>query len=205
MFPQKKTFSLTTLIALTQLVFLPLVAVLLNFEAVDVRVVHFVGLGLMLGACVGDALLTSEWMGTEFIVWQLVISAGEALVVMSLLMMTTNTVKQPEGPFASGLVNTPRAVAEATGIWLFELIGRWRGGLHSSRLTDQAGQERYTAVQASGMPVGALNETIRQQALVLTLSDAFLVMAAITAALMVLLLILPVRTAPPRIALLQQN
>ena len=200
-----QSFSLTTLIALTQLVFLPLVAVLLNFEAVDVRVVHFVGLGLMLGACVGDALLTSEWMGTEFIVWQLVISAGEALVVMSLLMMTTNTVKQPEGPFASGLVNTPRAIAEATGIWLFELIGRWRGGLHSSRLTDQAGQERYTAVQASGMPVGALNETIRQQALVLTLSDAFLVMAAITAALMVLLLILPVRTAPPRIALLQQN
>ena len=52
-----QSFSLTTLIALTQLVFLPLVAVLLNFEAVDVRVVHFFGIGVMIGPWLGDALV----------------------------------------------------------------------------------------------------------------------------------------------------
>ena len=194
--------------------FLPLVAVLLNFERVDPRVVHFLGLGLLLGACIGDSLLTSVWMGGEFYLWQLTISASEAMVVMSLLQLATNTIKPPEGPYASALVNTPRALGEATSVWLFQLIERWRGGLHSSRLTDQAGQERYTTVYAqgllpSGLPrpgggLATLNETIRLQGTVLTLSDAFLVMAAITAALMVVMLILPVRTYPPRIALLQQ-
>ncbi|NPD70312.1 MFS transporter (plasmid) [Lichenicola cladoniae] len=209
-----QSFALTGGIALTQLVFLPLVAVLLNFERVDPRVVHFLGLGLLLGACIGDSLLTSVWMGGEFYLWQLTISASEAMVVMSLLQLATNTIKPPEGPYASALVNTPRALGEATSVWLFQLIERWRGGLHSSRLTDQAGQERYTTVYAqgllpSGLPrpgggLAALNETIRLQGTVLTLSDAFLVMAAITAALMVVMLILPVRTYPPRIALLQQ-
>ncbi len=217
-----QSFTLTGLIALTQILFLPLVAALLNLERVDARVVHFLGLGLVLGACIGDSLLTSVWMRGEFTLWQLVISAGEAMVVMSLLLLATNTVKPPEGPYASALVNTPRAIGEAASVWLLQLIERWRGGLHSSRLTDQAGQERYTAVQANGtlpndptallpngMPrpgvgLGALDETIRQQGTVLTLSDAFLVMAAITAALMVVMLLLPVRTYPPRIALQQQ-
>ena len=51
---------------------------------------------------------------------------------------------------------------------------------------------------------GALMETIRVQGTVLTLSDAFLITAAIVVALMAVLLILPVRTYPPRIALQQQ-
>ncbi len=209
-----QTFGLTGVIALTQLFFLPLVAVLLNFEHVDARVVHVIGLGLIVGACIGDSLLTSVWMGGQFFLWQLMISAGEAMVVMSLLMLATNTVKPREGPYASALVNTPRAIGEATSVWLVQLIQRWRGGLHSSRLTDQAGQESTSVLHAqatlpSGLPrpgagLAALDETIRAQGTVLTLSDAFLVMAAITAALMVVLLVLPVRTYPPRIALQQQ-
>ena len=205
---------LTSLIALTQLAFLPLVALLLNFERVDARVIQFLGLGLVLGACIGDSLLTSAWMSGEFLLWQLVISAGEAMVVMSLLLLATNTVKPLEGPYASALVNTPRAIGQATSVWLVQLIQRWRGGLHASRLTDQAGQERYTVIQrhgivSNGLPrsgagLGALDETIRQQGTVLTLSDAFLIMAVIIVALMMVMLILPVRTYPPRIALQQQ-
>jgi DHA2 family multidrug resistance protein len=44
-------------------------------------------------------------------------------------------------------------------------------------------------------------EAIQRQASVLSLSDAFLIMAALTVALMVLLLVLPVRSYPPRIQL----
>ncbi len=44
---------------------------------------------------------------------------GQPLVVMSLLLLATNAVKGPqEAPFVSALVNTPRALAEATGVWL---------------------------------------------------------------------------------------
>ena len=46
-----------------------------------------------------------------------------------------------------------------------------------------------------------LNELARQQVLVLTLRDAFIVVGAVVVGLMVVLLVLPVRTYPPRIAL----
>ena len=222
-FRPSQSFGLTFGVAASQLVLLPLLAVLLNFERVDARVVHFLGLCLVLGACVGDSFLTSVWMGPQFFLWQGMISVGDAMVVMSLLLLATNVVKPPEGPYASGLVNTPRALGEAVGTWLLQLITRWRGDLHSSRLTDQAGQERYRAVQASGVlpndpapllpngqprlpgSLGNFADAIQQQVVVLTLSDAFLVFAAITAALMGVVVGRPGRTDPPRIALLQQR
>jgi MFS transporter, DHA2 family, multidrug resistance protein len=46
-----------------------------------------------------------------------------------------------------------------------------------------------------------LNQLARQQVLVLTLRDAFLVVGAVVVGLMLVLLVLPVRTYPPRIAL----
>jgi membrane fusion protein (multidrug efflux system) len=50
---------------------------------------------------------------------------------MPLLMMATNAVARPEeGPFASALINTPRAVAEATNAWFLGLIER--NALHSA-------------------------------------------------------------------------
>ena len=45
----------------------------------------------------------------------------------TLLMMTTNSVASPaEAPFAAALINTSRAVAEATSVWFFAFIDRWR-------------------------------------------------------------------------------
>src|ERR1700737_2212328 len=74
------------------------------------------------------------------------------MVVMPLLMMATNTVASPaEGPFASALVNTSRAVAEATGAWFLELIDRWRNALHSARIIDEAGQDRWRVIQSNGV------------------------------------------------------
>lgn len=212
-----QSYVLTSEIAASQLVLLPLMALVLNVKWVDARVVSFIGLSCILAACIGSSFLNSEWQRDQFYLWQGFQSVGEAMVVMPLLMMATNSVVPQEGPFASSLVNTPRAISAAVGVWLLELIQRWRGALHSNRLADQAGQDRTRLLQGNGnghdtppplLPNGRprsvdsleqFRQAIEHQATVLTLSDGFLLLAAITVFMMVVLFILPVRTYPPRI------
>lgn len=204
-------------IAALQIVMLPLMAVLLDISRVDARVVSFVGLACILAACIGSAGVTVYWNRDQFYFWQALQGIGQPMLVVPLLMIATNSVTPEEGPFASALVNAPRALAEATAAWLFDLIARWRGGLHANRLLDQAGQDRFRTIQArsllpghpspllpDGQPrfPGSLEQfarAIEQQATVLSLGDAFLVMAGLAACLMAVLLVLPVRTWPPRI------
>ncbi len=213
---------ITMEIALLQLLLLPLMAVILNIAWVDARWVSFLGLSCILAACIGDSYLDSDWNRQQFYGWQLLQAIGEAAVVMPLLMFSTNAVKPEEGPLATANVNTPRAVAEAAGTWLLALVTRLRGHLHSDRITDQLGLERFGLIQGPGssrmypgplLPTGAprtpsslrtLNGVVEQQTAVLTLSDAFLVVAAITVFLMIVLLVLTERTYPPRIALAKQ-
>ena len=209
---------ITLPIALSQLVLLPALALLLDIERVDPRVVSFGGIGLFLAATVGNSLITSSWQQSQFFLWQGCAAVGEAMIVMPLLMMATNTIRDPaDGPFASTMVNTMRAVAEPVGVWMVQLIQRWRGGLHYNRLVDQVGQQRFQVIQAQGlipgnlpplMPNGqpsapgsltAFRLAVDVQASVLTLSDAFLIVGALAVALMVVLFILPERTYPPRI------
>jgi len=140
------------------------------------------------------------------------------MVIMPLLMMTTNTVASPaEGPFASALVNTSRALAEAMSAWFLELIDRWRNALHSDRILDEAGQDRWRVIQSNGVlpqypppltPDGqpraanslvAFGHAVQQQAAILAASDTFLILAALTVFLMIVVATLPVRTIPPRI------
>jgi DHA2 family multidrug resistance protein len=99
-----------------------------------------------------------------------------------------------------------------------EIIARWRGGLHSDRLVDQLGQERFSILHSLGMtPRGLagssyvspaiqhLGVELEQQTRVLLLSDAFLVAAGLTVFLMLVLLVIPVRTYPPRIQLVAKG
>ncbi len=213
---------ITTEIALSQLLLLPLMAVLLNLEWVDARWVSFVGLLCILTACIGDSYLDSDWNRAQFYLWQGFQAVGEAAVVMPLLMFSTNVVKPEEGPLATALVNTPRVVAEAAGTWLLTLVTRLRGHLHSDRITDQLGLERFRLIQGRGapglypaplLPSGAprggmslreLNGVAQQQTAVLTFSDQFLVIGGIAVLLMVVLWVLTERTYPPRIALAKQ-
>ncbi len=209
---------ITLVVAISQLVMLPAMALLLDHKAVDSRVVSLIGFILILAACVGSAFVTIYWTRDQFFVWAACQAIGQPMVIMPLLMMATNTVTNPaEGPFASAMVNTPRAVAEAAAAWLFALIDRWRGGLHSDRIVDQIGQERWQVIQGYGplpqyppalLPNGqprtplsldALARAVDQQVAILTTSDTFLVLAFLTLFLIVVLLILPVRTMPPRI------
>ena len=204
-------------IAASQLLLLPLMALILDWEWLDARWVSFVGLCAILAACIGGYHLDSSWNRDQFYLWQALQAVGTAMVVMPLLMMSTNSVTPVEGPFASALINTPRAVGEACSAWLLTVVVRLRGNLHSERITDHLGAIRFGLIQGFGSPhmhafllpdghprlVGSLsqlNQLARQQVLVLTLRDAFLVVGAVVVGLMLVLLVLPVRTYPPRIA-----
>jgi DHA2 family multidrug resistance protein len=211
---------ITLEIALAQLALLPAVAFLLDFPRVDARVVNFIGLALMLTACIGSSLVDYTWNRDQFFFWQAFQAVGQAMAVMSILMMATNSVRsRAEAPFVSALFNMPRAVAEAVGAWLLALIARWRGNLHSDRIIDQIGQNRYSTIQGHGvlpnlptplLPNGfprtpnslqALATVVQEQVEVMTAADTFLVLGALAVFSMVVLLLLPVRTPPPRLLL----
>jgi DHA2 family multidrug resistance protein len=209
---------ITLVVALGQFVMLPAMAFLLDHRNVDARAVTLLGLALMLIACFGASSVDVTWHRDQFYVWQVLQMIGQPMIVMPLLMMATNTVRShSEGPLASALINTTRALAEPVGIWLIELIERWRGALHSERLVDQIGLNRFRTIEAYGllsqdpaplMPNGTPSatgslerfaEAVTQQVHVLTTADVYLVMAALIVAFMTLVVILPERTYPPRV------
>src|ERR1700733_2698101 len=190
---------ITLEIAALQLVMLPAMALLLDYRRVDSRVVSLVGLGLILASCIGSSFLTVYWNRDQFYQWQLLQAIGQPMVIMPLLMMTTNTVAGPaEGPFASALINTSRAIADAAGAWFLGLIDRWRGALPSDRLVDEAGQDRWRVIQGNGvlpqyppplLPNGqprmpgsleVFGRAVEQQVTILTTSDTFLILGALT-------------------------
>lgn len=207
-----QTHLITLTIALMQLLLLPLAARILDFKWLDSRLVSFAGLLCILASSIGASYVDEHWNREQFYLWMVFLAVGEAAIVVPLLMMATNTVKGPhEGPFASALVNTPRAVAETVGVWMMQLIFRLRGGLHSNRILDHLGAHRYQLAEGPGghlLAAGAgpspheiaeLAERVRIQALVLTISDGYLVVAALAIALMIWVSVFPERTYPPRV------
>ncbi|SHL82424.1 MFS transporter, DHA2 family, multidrug resistance protein [Bradyrhizobium lablabi] len=209
---------ITLEIAASQLVMLPAMALLLDYKRVDARVVSLIGLALILASCIGSSFLTVYWNRDQFYLWQLLQAVGQPMVIMPLLMMVTNTVAGPaEGSFASAVVNTSRGLAEAASAWFLELINRWRDALHYDRIADEAGQDRWRVIQSNGvlpqyppplMPDGqlrtpnsleAFSHAVEQQVAILSASDTFLILGALTVFLMVVVMTLPVRTVPPRI------
>jgi DHA2 family multidrug resistance protein len=202
---------LTLEVALLQLILLPLTAILLDHKHVDGRWVNLVGFLCILGACFIGAHVTSNWVRDQFYLMQALQAVGFAFVVMPLLVMATNSLKPEEGPFGSALFNTPRAVAEAFGVWTLELITRWRGGLHRNRIVDVIGQNSFVP-GSLGIPApppgpdtrgiyGTLNQAVQEQVTTLTTIDSFIILGMLVIFLICVLAVLPVRTYPPRIEL----
>jgi len=97
------------------------------------------------------------------------------------------------------------------------LIDRWRSALHSDRIIDEVGQDRWRVIQSNrvlpqysppltpgGQPrvpnsLEAFGHAVEQQVAILSMSDTFLILGALTVFLMVVVMTLPVRTVPPRI------
>lgn len=218
-----QSYTITFGIAASQLILLPLMVYVLDKEPVDARFIAFTGKVCLVVACVGSSFLSAVWQPSQFYLWQGFASVGEAMVVMPLLMKATNVVKPEEGPFAAALINAPRAVSSAVAVWLINLVQSWRGNLHSTRITEQLGQERFSLLQGHGTLTGGaapllpngtpsspdslalLYNTVSQQVSVLTISDLYLVLAGVGLLLILLVFILPTRSYPPRIALLMKK
>jgi DHA2 family multidrug resistance protein len=215
-------YGISVELAAIEVVMLPLLAIVLNRPRVDARVISTIGLVLIVIADVRESVLTSTWISSDFEIWEILQAIGQPMFILSLLMMSTNTIRDPrEGPFAAALINSVRAVAEPAGIALVQLIIRWRGDLHSDRLVDQIGQGRFRVIQAQGLIPGnlppllpngaprtpgalaAFNGAVQAQVAVLTLSDGFVIFAVLTALLLFAVWGLAERTYPPRIVLAQ--
>lgn len=211
-------------IALGQVVFLPLAALLLNQRWVDPRWVSAIGYGCVVAACASGAFAVNDWGDAQFFAAQMAQSAGSSFVVLALLVMATNTVTKPEeGAFASAMFNGSRALAGSIAIFLINLIERHRGSLHRDRIVDTIGHVRYRLVQAipipgqdppaltpSGHPVApgslaALNDVVMREVDVFTTIDKFLIFGGLAVLVIVVLWVLAERTYPPRIALAQKS
>ena len=207
-------------IAGIELLVLPATAWLLDHAWADARVVSGVGFLCILLACLGGVLVDSSWIAVQFAPIQALQAVGQPLVIMPLLMMATNVLKPEEGPRGAALVNGPRALSEAAGVALLTLLARFRGALHQDRILDTLGQNRIALAQAERLPavvlrpmpggagpggpaLRALGAAVRAQATTLTTIDTYVMFAAVAAALLVLVAVLPQRTLPPRLALAQ--
>ena len=197
----------TAEVALAQLALLPATAWLLDHPWADARAVSAVGLLCIGAACLGGALVSSEWQWPQFIPIQALQAIGQPLVIMPLLMIATNVLKPEEGPPGAALVNAPRALAEAMGAGLISVVDRLRGALHRDRVLDSLGQNATLLTRLHRLPpagraaTGALNQAVQQQIETLNTLDIYVLLAGLTLVLLVLALVLPERTLPPRLAL----
>ncbi len=194
-----QTMPTALLIAIPQILVAPLVAMVLNRNSVDSRYVIAGGLLLLTLACIGGSLVTSEWIRDDFYVLQLLHTFGQPMVVVPLLMNATGVIQPPEGPFASAMVNTLRGLfAVVAGSSVENLIVH-REHLHSNTLLDSLGSKLQSIGPLLGdEALASLGGRVREQALVLSFSDAFLALLAVIAVLLVVLLTLPKRAYPPQ-------
>ena len=204
-FRPRQTHVLTLLIAAAQFVMLPAMALLLDREWVDARGVALTGLTLILAGLIGDSFVDATWQAQQFLPWQALEAVGAPMVVMTILMVATNSIKPPEGQFAAPLINTPRALAEIIAMWLVQMILRLRGAFHADQLGDTIGSARFRAPPAGGASgLETVGDLVGRETAVLTIADDFRGVAVSAVVMIVVVLVLPRRTFPPRIALANQ-
>ncbi|BBP77171.1 MULTISPECIES: MFS transporter [Pseudomonas] len=194
-----QTMPLALLIALPQLLLAPLVATVINRNWVDSRYVIACGLVLMTLACLGGSYLTSAWVREDFYGLQLLQTFGQPMIVVPLLMTATGVIQPMEGPFASAMVNSIRGLASVIGAVLLENFITARQHRHSNVLVDQwASSQQALAPLLEEQPIAAMAGRLREQAFILSFSDAFLAIIGLIAILAILLLTLPTRPFPPQ-------
>ena len=194
-----QTMPTALIIALPQLVVAPLVALLINRSWVDSRYVIAAGLVLLTIACLGGSLITSEWIRDDFYLLQMLHTIGQPLVVVPLLMNATSVIQPVEGPFASSMVNTLRGLSSVMAASALENFVTHREHFHSNVLLDGVASRVQTLdPMQTAQVTSALARQVREQAYVLSFSDAFLAVLAVISVLLLILLTLPKRAYPPQ-------
>ncbi|AJO75882.1 MFS transporter [Pseudomonas sp. MRSN 12121] len=188
-----QTAPVMLVMALPQLLALPLVAALCNLRWVDCRWVLGIGLGMLVLSCLGGTHLTSVWIRDDFYLLQLLQIFGQPMAVLPLLMLSTGSIQPIEGPFASAWFNTVKGLAAVVATGVLDVLTTHRLHFHSTRLVDSLGNSPLSAVDASN-----LAQRLHRQAVVLTSADLYYVMAGVAAALILLIFWMPTRIYPPR-------
>lgn len=188
-----QTAPLMLLVALPQLLALPLTAALCNIRAVDCRWVLAAGLGMLALSSALGSQLTSEWIRDNFYLLQMLHIFGQPMAVLPLLMLATGGMTPQDGPFASAWFNTIKGLASVVATGVLEALTTVRRHFHSNTLVDNLGNSPLIDSQMPG-----LAKRIHEQALVLTSADLYLCMAVLAAALILLIPFVPTRIYPPR-------
>ncbi|WP_122317333.1 MFS transporter [Pseudomonas cichorii] len=190
-----QTAPLMLIVALPQLLVLPLVAGLCNIRWIDCRWVLALGLGLLALYCALATHMTWEWIRDNFYALQLLQIIAQPMAVMPLLMQATGGIAPPDGPFASAWFNTVRGLAAVLATGVLEALTTARQHFHSTMLVDHLGNSPLLATDDS---VAALSQRLHEQVVVLTSADLYWCMGWLAAALILLIPLMPGRVYPPR-------
>ncbi|WP_437615174.1 MFS transporter [Erwinia sp. V71] len=203
-------------IGLPQLLIAPLVAALLNLRWIDCRWMLTAGAALLIGSCVLGSQLTSTWARENFWLIQLMQAFGQPMMIIAVLMSATSVVLPPEGPFAAAMFNTVRGVASVAASTLVQSFLSQREKFHSHSLLDQAANRGWLLSAESSasatastplLPDGSISSAeniarfstlVKHQAMVLSISDAYLMLIGFSLLLVVLTAWLPKRVWPPQ-------
>lgn len=202
-------------VALPQLILLPLTAALCNIRAVDCRYVLAFGMSCMALAAWFGTWLTPDWVRDNFYIIQILQVFGQPMVVIPVLVLATMGLGPADGPLISGMVNMLKGMASAIAAALFETLVRRREQYHSNMLLERSG-ENGTALSGFGNPInGQLSNIspdtahvarnslqifhtyLHEQSLVLALADIYFVIMWICVFFVILTAILPGRVYPP--------
>ncbi|HEY4370589.1 MAG TPA: MFS transporter [Burkholderiales bacterium] len=182
------------IIALPQLLFGPLVALLLYRKWADARIVCATGLALLAAACLLGSRLTSDWVWQQFAWAQMLQAVGQPMTVVALLFLATSVVQPAEGPYVSGIINTLRAAGVLFGSAVVGQFSAVRSRFHAEMLLDHAARAAG-ALQPAADP-GQLAAALNGQAFVLATADAYRVLGALALALIPLALLMQYIPAP---------
>ncbi|MCE0462740.1 MFS transporter [Pseudomonas uvaldensis] len=187
-----QTAPVMLLMALPQVIALPLVAALCNLRWVDCRWVLGIGLGMLALSCIGSSQLTSAWIRDDFYGWQLLQIFGQPMAVLPLLMLSTGSISPMDGPFASAWFNTVKGLAAVIATGVLDALTTSRLHFHSTMLVDSLGNSPLVDTDSA-----SLAHRLHEQAVVLTFSDLYLCMAGVALVLILLIFWLPTRIYPP--------
>lgn len=174
---------------LPQLVILPFVPKIMN--KIDGRWLAFVGINIFGISCFMNSRMTLD-VGYDQLMWsQIVRAMGQPLLMIPLSSITTGLVAPSDVGSASGLFNMLRNLGGSVGIAILGTMMSLREKFHSARLTEGisvyhtntlqrlhayetlfigGGTDKVTARQQA---LAALDNTVRQQANLLSFNDCF--------------------------------
>jgi DHA2 family multidrug resistance protein len=186
--------SIGLTVAMPQLIFGPVVALLLYQRWADARVVFATGLFLIALACFSGACLSAGWNADQFLVAQVLQALGQPMAVVAMLFLATSVVQPQEGPYVSGVVNMLRAFGSLAGAAVVGQLLTVRGRFHADTLLDHAGL--VVNALAPGPDPSELMGMASQQALVLSVADAYRVLGILALLLIPLALCLTYIPSP---------